>query len=366
METSTTMLGASAAMRAVEREISVAAGCGAKVLITGESGVGKELVARLIHERGRRSTAPFVPINCAGLPDTLLESELFGHVRGSFTGAYRDKRGHLEMAHKGTIFMDEVGEMSLRMQAMLLRFLETGEIQRVGADRVMPPLDVRVIAATHRDLVARVADQSFREDLYYRLNVVHIEVPPLRDRREDISCLMRYFLDVFSNLHRLPTPEVTPEALQRLLTYDWPGNVRELKNVAERMVVGGGRGRVDVGTLPPEIGHERRTMPAARSAEPLGAQRLNRLMSEGLSFWSEVHEPFMKRDMTREDVRQIVQAGLAYTRGNYKMLVRAFNMPPRDYKRFLSFLRTHGCHVSYQSFRLVDRHQSSGVSAACA
>jgi DNA-binding NtrC family response regulator len=366
MDTSTTMLGASAAMRAIEREISVAAGCGAKVLITGESGVGKELVARLIHERGRRSTAPFVPINCAGLPDTLLESELFGHVRGSFTGAYRDKRGHLETAHKGTIFMDEVGEMSLRMQAMLLRFLETGEIQRVGADRVMPPLDVRVIAATHRDLVARVADQSFREDLYYRLNVVHIEVPPLRDRREDISCLMRYFLDVFSNLHHLPLPEITPEALQRLLTYDWPGNVRELKNVAERMVVGGGRGRVDVGTLPPEIGHERRTMSTPRSAEPLGAQRLNRLMSEGLSFWSEVHEPFMKRDMTREDVRQIVQAGLAYTRGNYKMLVRAFNMPPRDYKRFLSFLRTHGCHVSYQSFRLVDRHQSSEVSAACA
>ena len=364
MET-TTMLGASAAMRAVEREISVAAACGAKVLITGESGVGKELVARLIHERGQRRTAPFIPMNCAGLPDTLLESELFGHMRGSFTGAYRDKRGRLEAAHKGTIFMDEIGEMSLRMQAMLLRFLETGEIQRVGAECSLAPLDVRIVAATHRDLVARVADQSFREDLFYRLNVVHIEVPPLRERREDITLLLRYFLETFSGVHRLPIPEVTPEALQRLLKYDWPGNVRELKNVAERLVVSGsGPGRVEVSSLPLEIGHERRAASMKSSTEPVGEQRLNRLLSEGLSFWAEVHEPFMNRDLTREDVRQIVQAGLAYTRGNYKMLVRAFNMPPRDYKRFLSFLRTHGCHVSYQSFRMVKGGESSQASAA--
>jgi DNA-binding NtrC family response regulator len=366
MEMSSTMLGASAAMRAVEREISVAAGCSAKVLITGDSGVGKELVAHLIHTRGRRAASAFVPINCAGLPDTLLESELFGHVKGSFTGAFRDKRGRLDAAHNGTIFMDEVGEMSLRMQAMLLRFLETGEIQRVGADRSLPPLDVRVIAATHRDLGARVADQTFREDLFYRLKVVHIHVPPLRERRDDIACLLRHFLGVFSNVHRLPQPEITPEALQRLLDYDWPGNVRELKNVAERLIVGGGDGRVDVRTLPAEVAQERRVTPVARSAEPLGEQRLNRLLTQGLSFWAEVHEPFMNRDLTREDVRQIVQAGLAYTRGNYKMLVRAFNMPPRDYKRFLSFLRTHGCHVSYQSFRLVDRAEAHDVRAACA
>jgi DNA-binding NtrC family response regulator len=367
METSTTMLGTSAAMRAVEREISIAAGCGAKVLITGESGVGKELVARLIHERGHRGSAPFVPMNCAGLPDALLESELFGHVRGSFTGAYRDKRGRLESAHKGTIFMDEIGEMSLRMQAMLLRFLETGEIQRVGADRSLPPLDVRVISATHRDLIARVADQSFREDLFYRLKVIHIEVPPLRERRDDIPGLLRYFLEMFSNLHQLPKPEIAAVALQRLLTYDWPGNVRELKNVAERLVVhGGGDGLIDVRSLPMEIAQERRSSPAASSAQPRGEQQLNRLISEGLSFWEEIHEPFMKRDLTREDVRQIVQAGLVYTRGNYKMLVRAFNMPPHDYKRFLSFLRTHGCHVSYQSFRLVKGHEASEPSTACA
>jgi DNA-binding NtrC family response regulator len=361
MET-TTMLGASAAMQAVERKISTAAACGAKVLITGESGVGKELVARLIHERGQRRTAPFVPMNCAGLPDTLLESELFGHVRGSFTGAYRDKRGRLEAAHKGTIFMDEIGEMSLRMQAMLLRFLETGEIQRVGADRSLPPLDVRIISATHRNLVAGVADQSFREDLFYRLNVVHIEVPPLRERRDDIALLLRHFLQAFSGIHQLPVPDMSAMALQRLLAYEWPGNVRELKNVAERLVVSGGQdGKVDVSSLPMQIGHERRSTPKS-SGEPLGEQRLNRLLAEGLSFWEEVHEPFMKRDLTREDVRQIVEAGLTYTRGNYKMLVRAFNMPPRDYKRFLSFLRTHGCHVSYQSFRMVTGGQESQAS----
>jgi len=369
MET-TTMLGASAAMRAVEREIAVAAGCGAKVLITGESGVGKELVAKLIHDKGHRSSAQFVPMNCAGLPDTLLESELFGHMRGSFTGAYRDKRGRLESAHRGTIFMDEIGEMSLRMQAMLLRFMETGEIQRVGADRSLPPLDVRVIAATHRDLVAMVTDQSFREDLFYRLKVVHIEVPPLRERRDDIPCLLRHFLAAFSNMHRLPAPEINADALERLLTYDWPGNVRELKNVAERLVVGsGGGGHMGVGSLPPEIGQVRRAASvakvAAAPAGPMGERRLNRLMTEGLSFWSEIHEPFMKRDLTRDDVREIVEAGLAYTRGNYKMLVRAFNMPENDYKRFLSFLRTHGCHVQYQSFRMV---KGPGVElpAACA
>ena len=244
LDKSTVMLGTSAAMCAIEREIDVAAGCSAKVLITGESGVGKELVARLIHEGSARRANKFVAINCAGLPDSLLESELFGHVRGSFTGAYRDKKGWLEAAHGGTIFLDEVGEMSLRMQAMLLRFLETGEIQRVGSERPLPPLDVRVIAATHRNLADCVKDRTFREDLYYRLNVVHIEVPPLRERRGDIPVLLSHFLSTFSTLHRLPRPDVAADALQRLSTYDWPGNVRELKNVAERLVVGARSGRI--------------------------------------------------------------------------------------------------------------------------
>ena len=367
MEKSTVMLGTSAAMRGVEREIAVAAGCGAKVLITGESGVGKELVARLIHEGSDRRSTRFVAINCAGLPDALLESELFGHVRGSFTGAYRDKKGWLEAANGGTIFLDEVGEMSLRMQAMLLRFLETGEIQRVGSERALPPLDVRVIAATHRNLSNCVKERTFREDLYYRLNVVHIDVPPLRDRRGDIPVLLNHFLSVFSAAHRVPVPEIAADALQRLASYDWPGNVRELKNVAERLVVGSRSGGIDSRSLPTEPSGHRPARPLAVSASGSAVtnNRLDRLMKGRVSFWSEVHQPFMNHDITREDVRELVREGLAHTRGNYKMLVRAFNMPPNDYKRFLSFLRTYECHVSFRPFRMM-HEETHSTPLACA
>jgi len=383
MEKSIVMLGTSTAMQVVEREISVAAACAAKVLVTGESGVGKELVARLIHERSVRRSTRLVTINCAGLPETLLESELFGHVRGSFTGAYRDKRGWLEAAHGGTIFMDEIGEMSLRMQAMLLRFLETGEIQRVGSDRPLPALDVRVIAATHRNLAQHVADKTFREDLFYRLNVVHIHVPALRERRDDIPALLSYFLRAFANSHRMDVPEISTEALQRLTAYHWPGNVRELKNVAERLVISSRSGRIDAGSLPAEVASQpamrpRASASMATTASPGAAlsfedaqgklqQRLERLMKDRVSFWSEVHKPFMDRDLTRDDVRELVRVGLAHTRGNYKMLVSAFNMPQRDYKRFLSFLRAYQCHVSFRPFRAVDRLQDSEPSEmACA
>jgi DNA-binding NtrC family response regulator len=387
LDKSTVMLGTSAVMRAIEREIDVAAGCSAKVLITGESGVGKELVARLIHEGSARRANKFVAINCAGLPDSLLESELFGHVRGSFTGAYRDKKGWLEAAHGGTIFLDEVGEMSLRMQAMLLRFLETGEIQRVGSERALPALDVRVIAATHRNLSECVRERTFREDLYYRLNVVHIEVPPLRDRRGDIPVLLKHFLSMFSSAHRLPVPEVAADAMQRLVSYDWPGNVRELKNVAECLVVGSRSGRIETTTLPSDVS-ARSTQSAPRSDVALMASatvltvpvsspaaaasstlqhRLDRLMKDRVSFWSEVHEPFMNHDITREDVRQLVREGLTHTRGNYKMLVRAFNMDPRDYKRFLSFLRTYECHVSFRPFRMMGGcAEDANTPMACA
>ena len=262
------MLGVSAAIRAVEEEIDHAARSGAKVLITGESGVGKEVVTRLIHDRGPRRSASLVTINCAGIPDSLLESEMFGHVRGSFTDAHRDKIGYLERAHGGTIFMDEIGEMSLRMQALLLRFLETGEIQRVGSDRRVPSLDVRVIAATHRRLIDLVAERTFREDLYYRLNVIHINVPALRDRREDVFILLKYFVQHFSEAHRIAAPEFTPESVEYLTQYRWPGNVRELRNVAERLTLRCRTGAVGVEDLPREIVTEARSasQPAARAA----------------------------------------------------------------------------------------------------
>src|ERR671915_1955834 len=209
MDIRTQLIGESSATRAVIVDIECAAASDAKVLITGESGVGKEVVAQLIHQGSRRSAGQLVMINCAGVPDTLLESELFGHVRGSFTDAYRDKRGRLEMAHGGTVFLDEVGEMSVRMQALLLRFIECGEIQRVGSDRPNATADVRVIAATNRNLLDRISEQAFREDLYYRLNVIHLTIPPLRERPEDVPIFLRYFLLTYSERHRVELPQIS-------------------------------------------------------------------------------------------------------------------------------------------------------------
>ena len=351
------MLGVSAAMRGVEEEIEYAARSGAKVLITGESGVGKEVVARLIHARGTRRSAPLVAINCAGIPDSLLESELFGHVKGSFTDAHRDKVGLLERAHGGTVFMDEIGEMSLRMQALLLRFLETGEIQRVGSDRHMPNLDVRVIAATHRRLINLVAEKTFREDLYYRLNVMHIEVPPLRERREDIFILMKHFLGTFSEVYKLPLPDISTEAMRHLTDYHWPGNVRELRNVAERLILRSATRRVDVDILTREVLRDTGARgPVARtqkSPDAAPSQALfDRIVKGGASFWSVAYEPFMARDLTRRDIRELVRVGLEYTRGNYKLLVTTFNMAPEEYKKFLNFLRKYQCHVPFQAFRM--------------
>ena len=193
------MIGTSPVITELKAEIDRVARSDAKVLITGESGSGKEVVARAINAASPRANQPFVPVNCAGIPETLLESELFGHVKGSFTGAYRDKPGKLEMSDNGTIFLDEIGEMTLRMQGLLLRFLETGEIQKVGAERVAKVTNVRVLTATNRNLRDLITQGQFREDLFYRINVIHIVVPPLRERREDIPQLIDHFLHRFTN-----------------------------------------------------------------------------------------------------------------------------------------------------------------------
>jgi DNA-binding NtrC family response regulator len=355
MNPSTKLLGQSAAIRAVEEQIELAARSDAKVLITGESGVGKEIVSRRIHERSSRRRAPLVAINCAGFPDSLLESQLFGHEKGSFTDAHRDKTGWLQAAQGGTIFMDEVGEMSLRMQALLLRFLETGEIQRVGSDRPLPRLDVRVITATHQRLSDRVAEKTFREDLYYRLNVINISVPPLRERRADVPELLRHFLKLAAESNRIDPPGVTPDAMQHLNEYDWPGNVRELINLTERLVLRATNGRIDLDALPPEIlgrqGQAGRHDTINARAEALFRQILTRRRS----FWTEAYAPFMARDLNREEIRALIRLGLEYTHGSYTMLVAAFNMPPQDYKRFLTFLRKQRCHVAFQEFRVMSR-----------
>jgi transcriptional regulator with PAS, ATPase and Fis domain len=318
-----------------------------KVLITGESGVGKDLVARHIHANSRRSARPFVAVNCAALTDSLLESELFGHVKGSFTGAYRDKPGKLQVAHRGTIFLDEVGEMSLRMQALLLRFLENGEIQSVGSDGQPARVDVRVIAATNRNLPELIAAGQFREDLMYRLRVIHLEVPPLRERREDIRPLVTYFAD------RTGRPVTfTEEAMQLLVRNRWPGNVRELHNVVEQAVLMTDRDVVDVDQLPMAVRAASPVLIPTRERRRQVADELyNALITAGYSFWDHIYPLFLSRDITRHDMRELVRRGLATTRGNYRALLKLFGMPPGDYKRFLNFLAAHDCRADFREFR---------------
>jgi transcriptional regulator with PAS, ATPase and Fis domain len=244
MAASCELIGKSLPVQALLHEIEDAARTDSKVLISGESGVGKEVAAALIHRASRRNQGPLVTINCAAITDTLLESELFGHERGSFTGAYRDRVGLLELAHRGTVFLDEIGEMSPRMQGLLLRFLESGEIQRVGSVRVGARVDVRVLAATNRNLVRQMDEKTFREDLYYRLNVFSIAIPPLRERSEDVPELLAFFQRAFASVYRVTPGEFSPEAVQVLTQYTWPGNIRELKNLVERIVVRCGSGAV--------------------------------------------------------------------------------------------------------------------------
>jgi len=318
-----------------------------KVLITGESGVGKDLVARHVHAHSRRAARAFVAINCAALTDSLLESELFGHVKGSFTGAYRDKIGKLQAAHRGTVFLDEVGEMSLRMQAMLLRFLETGEIQAVGADGQSFRADVRVIAATNRNLLELVAAGQFREDLLYRLRVIHLEVPPLRDRREDIRPLIAHFA---SRTGRPVT--FTEETMQALVRYRWPGNVRELHNVVEQIVLMSDRDVLDIDQLPASIRVATPLIVPTRERRRQVADELyNAIVTAGYSFWDHIYPLFLSRDITRHDMRELVRRGLATTRGNYRSLLKLFGMSSSDYKRFLNFLAAHDCRADFREFR---------------
>jgi DNA-binding NtrC family response regulator len=223
------------------------------VLILGESGTGKELVARAIHFNGSRKEKPFIPINCGAIPAELLESELFGHVRGSFTGAVADKLGKFEVANQGTIFLDEIGTMPMHLQMKLLRVLQEQEVERVGSTR-RTKLDVRVISATNSDLEQRVRRGQFREDLYYRLNVIPIHLPPLRERREDIPLLAKHFMRKICTDMRRPVLELTHGALRALENYEWPGNVREMENVIERAIALTDSDIIDRHDLPPQIG----------------------------------------------------------------------------------------------------------------
>jgi two-component system response regulator AtoC len=254
-------------MRAVRELITKVASTNATVLLTGESGVGKEVVARAIHRESPRSGQQFLKVNCAALPEELLESELFGHQRGAFTGAYRDKPGKFELAAKGTLMLDEIGEVPIRLQAKLLHILQDGEFARVGGERVLQT-DVRVVAATNRDLEAEIRAERFREDLYYRLNVVEIRIPPLRERREEIPALVDHFLKTANEQYGRAV-DIPPAVLQLLVEHSWPGNIRELENFVKRIVVLGSTAQVrqELGALAktpaPAVSSPKSQVPAA-------------------------------------------------------------------------------------------------------
>jgi DNA-binding NtrC family response regulator len=259
------LIGRSGVMRDLLQLLELVATTSSTVLITGETGTGKELAARAIHHNSPRRANRFVAINCSAIPETLLEAELFGHVRGAFTGAVGTRPGRLEQAHKGTLFLDEVGTMSPALQAKLLRVLQEREFERVGDSHTIK-IDVRVIAATHSDLTKMVAEGTFREDLFYRLNVIPVQLPPLRDRREDIPLLVQHFLQKLGPESGRASVTVSQEALRRLMAYPWPGNVRQLENAVERaLAFSHGRTQIDVQDLTPDI----QNLPAGADATGL-------------------------------------------------------------------------------------------------
>jgi DNA-binding NtrC family response regulator len=282
------------AMEQVVKLAQQIAGSEASVLITGESGTGKELVARAIHHNSPRRANRFVALNCSAIPETLLEAELFGHVRGAFTGAVANRPGRFEQAHKGTLLLDEVGTMSIALQMKLLRALQEREFEKVGDSRPTK-VDVRVIAATNSDLAAMVREGTFREDLYYRLNVIPINLPPLRDRREDIPLLVQHFLERFCRelTAARPIMTVSQRAMRRLMGYSWPGNVRQLENALERAVaLSGGRDQIEPGDLPPDVQEAPGDDPPEEFALP----------EEGIDFQEYVSR--VERDLIRQSLER--------------------------------------------------------------
>jgi len=268
------LIGKSTQMNALTDQIDIVAPTKAWVLIQGENGTGKELVARTIHNQSKRRGKPMIEVNCAAIPEELIESELFGHERGAFTGATNMRRGKFDQANGGTLFLDEIGDMSLKTQAKILRILQEQRFERVGGSKVIS-VDVRIIAATNKNLEREIKEGNFREDLYYRLNVIPIEIPPLRERKEDIPLLIEAFLKEFTeDMACSARKQLSPEAMERLMAYDWPGNVRELKNMIERLVILSKSPEIGLDDLPPSFhpcrhGGDAEKASAAGGTEPL-------------------------------------------------------------------------------------------------
>lgn len=305
------IVGTAPAMQEVYRLVRLAAPRPTTVLLVGETGTGKEVIAKAIHKLSRRASGPFVRVNCGALHENLLESELFGHIKGSFTGAVADKVGRFEAAHGGTIFLDEINSTSPQLQLKLLRVLQERELERVGDSKTIR-VDVRVIAATNASLEELVEEGQFREDLYYRLNVIPVVLPPLRDRRDDIGPLALFFLRRYGDMHKCPLPELTPPVIDSLLAHDWPGNVRELENTLERLVV-----LSDGGAIGPEMlrfGRPRYSLRAAKGAKGGGndvRSLIRNLVRAGLqtplSPGLKGFHPFLVDGLERELIEEVMR-----------------------------------------------------------
>jgi transcriptional regulator with PAS, ATPase and Fis domain len=321
------MIGKSEVMQQLIARVRVAARVAGSILVTGETGSGKEVVARAIHQRSGRSSGRFVAVDCGALPEELIESELFGYRRGAFTTAVADKAGLFEEANGGTLFLDEIANTSRRFQAKLLRALQDRQIRRLG-DLVPRKVDIRVIAATNCDLRALVHKGDFREDLYYRLSVFSIQVPPLRSRLDDVPLLVDAILEGRKG--------ITNAALKKLQAYEFPGNVRELENIVESaLYTSEGDVIEDCHIILP-------------SDVPGGSSGLVAHMD---NFWDSVARPYSDRLITRNHVEEVVRRGLEQAGGSYRKLVELFNLPESDYKRFMDFLRRHRCNVDYRQYR---------------
>jgi two-component system, NtrC family, response regulator PilR len=317
------IIGQSPKMKAIFDLIQTVAPQNSRVLITGESGTGKELVARAIHENSARSQTPFITINCGAFPETLLESELFGYMKGAFTGANENRRGLFQAAHGGTLFMDEIGNMNLAMQVKLYRVLQEGKVRPLGSNEELD-VDVRVIAATNRDLEKAIAAGEFREDLFYRLSVIPIHVPSLRERREDIPLLARHFLEQFRKSMEKPVQGISPEAMSRLEAYDWPGNVRELENTIERAVA------LESGTeITPKVLPDRVSGVSPEVAASLGQPDALLIPDAGINF----------EQVVAETERRYLQAALDKAGG---VRTQASEFLKISYRSFRHFAKKHG------------------------
>ncbi len=324
------ILGKSRGMQEIFDSIENIAPTTSTVLVTGESGTGKELVARAIHARSRRSDKPFVVINCAAIPMHLLESELFGHKRGSFTGAIADKKGLFEEADGGTVFLDEIGEMPPALQVKLLRVLQEGEVRRVG-DTEAIHVDVRLIAATNRDLTAMVREGSFREDLFYRVNVIGLALPPLRERQDDIPLLAFHFLQKFAARTRKPVEKIAVDALQALQNYSWTGNVRELENVVERAVVLANSDTITAQDLPAKILSESFYLASEEGAVDITKFNYQEAKNRAMASFNRAYITSLLKEANGNISFASERAGM--DRSNFKKLIRRYAIDIDEYRQ---------------------------------